>query len=107
MPEKPPAADVGAYIRLRRCILRVLYEFFQEYPYGSMELRQITETCDTDSRLLNWNLVYLEKCGYLALDRSPDCPPFVACSASITAQGIDLIEDESSFDRRFSESQET
>ena len=107
MPEKSPEYGIGVYIRLRRCILAVLYEFFQAYPYGAMELRQIKETCNTPSRLLNWSLVYLEKCGYLERDKSPDCPPFVACSASITAQGIDLIEDESRFKSRFSEPPET
>lgn len=92
---------IAEYLQLRRRILSLLYAFFQEFPYGAMELRQIKETCGTTAGLLNWNLVYLEKSGYAALDRSPDCPPYVACSASITADGIDLVEDPARFNNRF------
>ena len=101
MPEDPSEQRTEAYIRLRRKILTILYGFFQDFPYGSMELRQIQETCNTTSHLLNWNMVYLEKSGYLELDRSPDCHPFVACSVSISAAGIDLVEDPARFNRRF------
>ena len=92
---------IAEYLRLRRRILSLLYAFFQEFPYGSMEPRQIKEACGTTAGLLNWNLVYLEKSGYVALDRSPDCPPYVACSASITAEGVDLVEDLARFNKRF------
>ena len=101
MSENSPQDHAAEYIRVRRCILKSLYEFFQLYPYASMEIRQIEETCRASAKVLNWNLVYLEKCNYLELDKSPDCPPFVACSASIAAQGIDLIESPSDFDIRF------
>ncbi len=101
MPEDLSAQPIETYIRLRRKILIILYRFFQDFPYGSMELRQIQETCNTTSHLLNWNMVYLEKSGYLELDRSPDCHPFVACSVSISAVGIDLVEDPAGFNRRF------
>ena len=72
-----------------------------------MEPKEMGETCRTTPWLLNWNLVYLEKKGYLELDRSPDCSQFVACSASITAEGIDLVENESIFNSLFPESAET
>ena len=89
------------YIRLRRCILHALYEFFQEFPYGAMELRQIQESCSVSIKILNWNIVYLEKCGYVELDRSSDCPPYVSCTGSISAGGIDLIENTAVFENRF------
>ena len=93
--DKPP-------FKLRRCILKNLYSFFREFPYGSMEVRHMIESCETDPQSLNWNLVYLEKCGYIELDKSPDCPPYVTCTATITAGGIDLVEDEAKFSSRFS-----
>lgn len=101
MPQDLSEQPLEAYIRLRRRILSILYGFFQDVPYGAMELRQIQESCQTTPQLLNWNMVYLEKSGYVELDRSPDCPPFVACSASISAHGIDLVEDRNRFDSRF------
>ena len=80
------------HINLRRRILYKLYKDFREYPYAQIELREIEQVCETDTKELNWNIVYLEKCGYVDLGKSTDCYPLVACSASITAQGIDLIE---------------
>ncbi len=102
MTETSAEADGRAPFRLRGCILQILYSFFKEFPYGSMEARHLIESCDTNPQTLNWNLVYLEKCGYVELDKSPDCPPYVTCTATITALGIDLIEDESEFSRKFS-----
>ncbi len=87
--------------RLRRCILTTLYEIFKEVPYASVELGQILETCDTTAETLNWNIVYLEKKGYVELVKSYECSPYVACSASITGEGIDLAEDEASLDLVF------
>ena len=72
--------------------METLYSFFRAHPYGLVELRYIEEVCETDSQSINWNLVYLEKSGYLELDRSMDCPPYISCTTSITAKGIDLIE---------------
>lgn len=86
---------------LRRCILETLYEIFKEYPYAEVEPEQIIELCRTDTKELNWNLVYLEKCGYVELGKSLDSIPFIACSAALTAEGIDLIEDEEAFNQRF------
>jgi len=93
--------DAESHIGLRRCILKRLYEIFKEYPYAVIEPRQIEEDCQTNSKELNWNLVYLEKCGYVELGQSIEAPPYIACSASITAEGIDLVEDEDEFYRRF------
>ncbi len=88
-------------VRLRRCILQTLYALFKEHPYAQVELAQLLETCQTDTETLNWNMVYLEKSGFVELSKAVDMPPFVACSVSITAAGIDLIEDEVKFNNRF------
>lgn len=98
--------NTKSHIKLRGCILKRLYEMFKEYPYAVIELRQIEEDCQTNSKELNWNLVYLEKCGYVELGQSIEAPPYIACSASMTAEGIDLVEDEDKFYRRFSHSKE-
>jgi hypothetical protein len=90
------------HFRLRRCILERLYELFKEYPYATVELKQIEEGCQSDAKALNWNLVYLEKCGFVELGKSIECPPYIASSATLTARGIDLIEDPAAFKRLFS-----
>jgi len=86
---------------LRRCIMKTLYAFFREYPFGLAELRYIGESCHANPEQLNWNIVYLEKCGYVDLDKSMDCPPYISCTATITAQGIDLVEDPQKLDKTF------
>ena len=91
------------HFALRRCILKTLYDFFRAYPFGLAELRTIDETCQSDPEWLNWNIVYLEKCGYVELDKSMDCPPYVSCTAAITARGIDLVENFRIFDKKFPE----
>jgi hypothetical protein len=101
MSAKKSTEDSSRHIRLRSCILKTLYEVFKEYPYAPVEPGQIMELCRTDAKELNWNLVYLEKCGYLELGRSFDSPPFIACSVALTAQGIDLIENEDEYSLRF------
>ncbi|MBW2412353.1 MAG: hypothetical protein JRF72_21345 [Deltaproteobacteria bacterium] len=90
------------HFRLRQCILESLYEIFKEYPYAPVELRQLEERCRTDAKTLNWNIVYLEKCGFVELGKSIECPPYIASSAALTAKGIDLIEDEAEFEKRIS-----
>ena len=94
--------EIETYKALRRCILKHLYSFFQEHPFGLEELRSIEDVCHTDKWTLNWNLVYLDQCGYIELDKSQDCPPYVSCAVAITAKGIDLIENKSEFDKQFS-----
>jgi len=94
-------ADIQIYFDLRRCILETLYRFFREYPFGLAELYQFQDQCHCGPEQLNWNIVYLEKSGYVELDKSLDCPPFVSCTASITAQGIDLVENPAQLDQKF------
>jgi len=106
MSEKKPSSHIKDYIRLRRCIMKRLYEIFQEYPYASIEMSQISEECQTHSKDLNWNMVYLEKCGYVELGKSIECPPYIASSATITAKGIDMVEDEIEFNKRFPDEDE-
>ena len=94
-------------IHLRRCILQTLYALFKKHPYAQVELPQLLEACQIDTETLNWNMVYLEKSGFVELSKSIDTPPYIACSASITAAGIDLIENEDEFDNRFSDKNNT
>lgn len=96
-----PGNKVPPHISLRRCILENLYEIFKAYPYAAVELRQIEESCCVSPKELNWNMVYLEKRGYLELGKSVECPPYVAPTVTLTADGIELIEDPLEFDRRF------
>ena len=78
-----------------------LYALFQDYPYAAIELSRISEECRSNVRELNWNMVYLEKCGYVELGKSVECLPYIASSATITGSGIDLVEDEYGFNQRF------
>ncbi len=93
--------DVTDAVELRRCILKSLYEMFKDHPYAPIELIYLEETCNVTAKDLNWNIVYLEKCGYLEIDRSSDCPPYISCAATITAEGIDLVENKKRFLERF------
>ena len=99
--------NIQNHFALRRCILKVLYQFFQEYPYGLAELHQFQKQCQCSPEQLNWNIVYLEKCGFVELDKSMDCPPYVSCTASITAQGIDLVENPERLGQKFPPSKES
>jgi hypothetical protein len=101
MDENTSSSCLGDHVRLRRCILSRLYEIFKDFPYASVELSQIAEDCHTDAGELNWNIVYLEKCGYVELAKSYECQPFIAPSVTITARGIDVVEDNGDFNRRF------
>ncbi len=94
-------AHTQDHFRLRRCILKTLYDFFREYPFGLAELHIIDETCQSNPAWLNWNMVYLEKCGYVTLDKSMDCPPYISCTASITARGIDIMENPQELENKF------
>lgn len=101
MPEQKDSENINVYMMLRHNILKMLYTLFREYPHAQVEPREIEASCETNTKDLNWNLVYLEKCGYVELGKSSDCHPYAACSVSITAQGIDLVEDENTFLKRF------
>jgi hypothetical protein len=91
----------NTHFGLRRAIMERLYELFRQVPYASIELRQLAEDCSSEAEELNWNLVYLEKKGYIELSKSVDCPPYVACSVTLSADGIDLIEDRDRFENAF------
>ncbi|MBF0102853.1 MAG: hypothetical protein HQK77_18290 [Desulfobacterales bacterium] len=93
--------DIEHFKQLRRCIMVTLYTFFQEVPYASIELSTLTDKCAVDYKELNWNLAYLEKCGYVELGKSVDAPPFIAASATISAKGIDLVENQEEFETKF------
>lgn len=99
--EHPTTEDLEVLLRLRACLLEKLYQFFREIPYGAMELGQLETHCRTDTQTLNWNLVYLEMCGYVELGRGVEAWPHVAFSANITAAGIELVEDTRRFRARF------
>lgn len=101
MATGPEANDIAAVRILRRCMLMHLYAVFKQYPYAAVELKQIEEDCRSTPQEVNWNMVYLEKCGYVELGTSVEAPPYVASTATLTAAGIDLIEDGEQFDRRF------
>lgn len=104
MAERKDSDSIGDHFRLRRCILLTLYEHFKSFPYATMEPGAIEDACGTDPQTLNWNLVYLEKNGWVELGKSIDAPPYIACSISISASGIDMVEDEAFFDAKFTPS---
>ena len=101
MADLPTANELAAVRRLRRCMLMNLYAIFKQVPYAAVELKQIEEDCGSNTTEVNWNMVYLEKCGYIELGKSVEAPPYVASTATLTAEGIDLIEDGDEFNRRF------
>ena len=90
-------------IQLRRCIILHLYNCFKEVPYASIELREFENICDVNVKDLNWNMVYLEKCGYIELSKSSENLGYIAVSADISAKGIDLVENIDLFNQRFPE----
>jgi len=101
MDNDPKNSDKQQWFRLRRSIVELLYTHFMEFPYAPLEMETLVEHCQVDPKSLNWNIVYLEKCGFVELGKSIEAPPFVACTASITEKGIDLIEDAERFNRKF------
>lgn len=101
MADRPDTGELAAVRQLRRCMLMHLYAIFRQYPYAAVELRQIEENCRSSTAEVNWNMVYLEKCGYVELGKAVEAPPYVAPTATLTAAGIDLIEDGEAFDSRF------
>ena len=86
---------------LRRCLLATLYDLFREHPLAEVELSHLEKTCRTTLKALNWNLVYLEKKGFVSLSPAVECLPYAACTASITGSGIDLVENDEALERQF------
>jgi hypothetical protein len=102
MDQTPPIkVDLEKAKRIRKTILLSLYRFFTEAPYAEYELGQLADVCKAEPADLNWNIVYLEKCGLVELGRSSDCPPYVSCTATITAAGVDLVETPGAVDEKF------
>jgi hypothetical protein len=99
----PVSTEEGGnrHFAVRRKIMVLLYDRFRELPYAFTELELIEEFCGASRREVNWNLVYLEKSGYLELNKTPDSYPHVASGAALTAKGIDLVENPAEFDRKF------
>ena len=94
-------AEEKPFYRIRRCIMTTLYQYFTQVPYAAIELSQIALDCHVSPAELNWNIVYLEKSGLVELSKSYAEPPFVSSSAVITAEGINLVENEVQLDQRF------
>ena len=101
MDKATDQCSIDGYKKLRCNILAMLYDLFKEFPQAQVEPIEIEAVCQTNTRDLNWNLVYLEKCGYIELSKSSDSYPYAACSVTITAAGIDLVEDPEAFRKRF------
>lgn len=102
MDQTPPTdAAVERAKQLRKKILLALYRSFTEMPYAEIELGHLSTVCDVEPADLNWNIVYLEKCGLVELGHSTDCPPFISCTAGITAVGVDLVETPGLLDEKF------
>jgi len=89
------------HFRLRYRILIFLYDMFREHPNSPVDVRELEESCDTGPEEMNWNLIYLEKCEYIELGKSVPFPPHVASMITLTAKGIDLIEDRAALKKRF------
>jgi DNA-binding HxlR family transcriptional regulator len=81
--------------------LFTLYDLFREHPLAEVELSQLETSCRITTKALNWNLVYLEKKGFVSLSASADCLHYAACTASITGSGIDLVEHGQDLSRQF------
>jgi hypothetical protein len=90
-----------SHFKLRRCVLSTLYAYFKQFPLATIGLDQLSEDCMALPSDLNWNLVYLEKSGWIELSRTYDEPPYVAASVALTAKGIDLVEGETGFIKHF------
>ena len=101
MPNDTEKPEIPSYVTLRRCILMTLYDVFKVFPYAVVEPSQLEEDCCSSTAEVNWNMVYLEKCGFVELGKAVESPPYIASSITLTAGGIDLIEDEVEFNRRF------
>jgi len=102
MDHTPPTdAAVKRAKQLRKKILLALYRSFTEMPYAEMELGDLSKICGAEPADLNWNMVYLEKCGLVELGHSTDCPPFISCTAGITSAGVDLVESPERLNAKF------
>ena len=83
--------------KIRRAILEILYERFEEVPYSFVSREELLKKLYWP-KSLNSNIFYLEEKGYVK-SQKPFGTPFIA--ARIKADGIDLIENESEFNVKF------
>lgn len=83
---------------LRREILRLLYEKFQEHPYHRILASEFCQLTKVPLSRLDYNMIYLEEKGYVELQKPWEGDVFI--SARINAKGIDLVEDDFEFDLR-------
>ncbi len=79
-------------LEIRRRILEIAYQHFQENPYYRITPPEFKEALNIGLKELHFNIVYLEEKGYLELQKPVEGTLFI--SARITARGIDLVEDE-------------
>ncbi|HEX7319193.1 MAG TPA: hypothetical protein VF399_02410 [bacterium] len=86
-------------IEIRRKILEMTHERFQEHPYYRITPKEFKDALGIDIRQLHYNIIYLEEKGYLELQKPLEGSLFVG--AKITVRGIDLVEDEYKFDTLF------
>ena len=84
---------------IRRKVLQMLYDECREHPYSRITPKEFQEGLHISIKELNFNMIYLESKGYVELQKLLEGSVFVG--ARITAQGIDLIEDEYEFDTVF------
>ena len=84
--------------RLRRKILLRLYEHFKRMPLSPLESGELARDCETTPREINWNVAYLEMSGYVGLHKYSGGSGY---AVSITATGIDLMENRFALKKRF------
>ena len=83
---------------LRRQILKLLYDKFQEHPYYRILAKEFCEIIGVPLNRIDYNMIYLEEKGYVELQKPWEGDVFI--SARITAKGIDLVEDDFELDLR-------
>lgn len=74
-------------------------ECFKEHPYLRVTPKEIMEKNNITLKELYYNVVYLEEKGLIELQKPPEGDLFVG--ARITVKGLDLLEDEYTFNLTF------
>jgi len=80
---------------IRKKILQMTYEIYQEHPYYRITPKEFIEVLGISIKKLNFNIVYLAEKGLLELQTPLEGNIFVG--ARITPEGIDLVEDDERF----------
>ena len=76
--------------RLRRAILHNLYQRFREVPLAPVELGELAADLKAQRTELRWNAAYLSLAGLLTMH---SVHSGTGQGLSLTAAGIDLVED--------------